>query len=120
MLHGSIERRKNMTKHYFKHETCESEDLGNGIKRRVLAYDENLMTVEVTFEKGAIGAMHKHPHEQMTYIISGKFEFDINGEKMIVTAGDMTYKEPDIMHGAVCLEAGQLLDIFTPSRKDFL
>jgi quercetin dioxygenase-like cupin family protein len=35
-------------------------------------------------------------------------------------AGDSTYKQPDIEHGAVCLEAGVLLDIFTPCRQDFL
>jgi len=50
----------------------------------------------------------------------GKFEFNIGGEKKIIGPGDSTYKEPHIVHGAVCLEEGVLLDIFTPARKDFL
>ena len=33
-------------------------DLGNGVKRKVLAHDGNMMAVEVHFETGAIGAMH--------------------------------------------------------------
>lgn len=96
------------------------EDLGDGVSRKVLAYSENIMTVEVHFEKGAIGAMHNHPHEQITYVLSGKFEFTIGDETKIVEAGDTLYKEPEIMHGCVCLEAGVLLDNFTPMRKDFV
>ena len=52
------------------------EDQGNGVVRRVLAYSKDLMCVENTFEKGAVGALHHHPHTQITYIVSGEFEFD--------------------------------------------
>lgn len=107
-------------KNFFLKQDTELEDLGNGVSRRITAYNDNLMAVEVHFEKDAIGAMHSHPHEQVTYILSGKFEFNIDGKKQVVTAGDAMYKEPNIEHGAVCLEAGSLLDIFTPHREDFL
>ncbi|UTT87187.1 cupin domain-containing protein (plasmid) [Vibrio pelagius] len=96
------------------------EDLGDGISRKVLAHSDNMMAVEVHFEKGAIGSMHNHPHEQLTYVLSGKFEFTIGDEKKIVEAGDTMYKEPNIEHGCVCLEAGVLIDNFTPMRKDFV
>ncbi|CAG23595.1 cupin domain-containing protein [Photobacterium profundum] len=96
------------------------EDLGDGISRKVLAHNDNMMAVEVHFEKGAIGAMHNHPHEQLTYVLSGAFEFTIGDEIKIVKAGDTMYKEPSIEHGCVCLEAGVLLDNFTPMRKDFI
>lgn len=43
------------------------EDLGSGVSRKILAYSENIMSVEVHFEKGAVGPMHNHPHEQLTY-----------------------------------------------------
>lgn len=96
------------------------EDLGDGVSRKVLAYSENMMAVEVYFEKEAIGAMHNHPHEQITYVLSGEFEFTIGDETKIVKAGDALYKQPNIMHGCRCLEAGVLLDNFTPMRKDFV
>jgi len=96
------------------------EDLGDGISRKVLAHSDNMMAVEVHFEKGAVGSMHNHPHEQLTYVLSGKFEFTIGDEKKIVEAGDTMYKEPNIEHGCVCLEAGVLIDNFTPMRKDFV
>ncbi|CAE6930530.1 hypothetical protein ACOMICROBIO_FLGHMIGD_03422 [Vibrio sp. B1FLJ16] len=57
------------------------EDLGEGISRKVLAHSDNMMSVEVHFEEGAIGPMHSHPHEQLTYVLSGEFEFTIGDEK---------------------------------------
>lgn len=107
-------------KNYFPGDQIELEDLGGGLKRKITAYHDNLMCVEVHFEKGAIGALHSHPHEQITYIISGEFEFNIGGNKKVLKAGDSTFKQPNIEHGAVCLKAGVLLDIFTPCREDFL
>ncbi|MDK2678680.1 cupin domain-containing protein [Vibrio vulnificus] len=96
------------------------EDLGQGISRKVLAHSDNMMSVEVHFETGAIGAMHSHPHEQLTYVLSGEFEFTIGDEKKIVKTGDTMYKEPNIEHGCVCLKTGVLIDTFTPMRKDFV
>ncbi|SBT15126.1 cupin domain-containing protein [Vibrio celticus] len=96
------------------------EDLGDGVSRKVLAHNDNMMSVEVHFEKGAVGAMHSHPHEQLTYVLSGAFEFTIGQEMHIVKAGDTMYKQPDIEHGCVCVEAGTLIDTFTPMRKDFV
>ncbi|MBD1577512.1 cupin domain-containing protein [Vibrio sp. S11_S32] len=96
------------------------EDLGNGVSRKIMAYSDNVMSVEVYFEDGAIGALHNHPHEQVTYVLSGEFEFTIGDQTKVVKAGDALYKEPNIMHGCTCLKAGVLLDTFTPMRKDFI
>lgn len=101
-------------------DSLEFDELGGGVKRKILAYGDDLMQVEVHFEKGAIGAMHSHPHTQLTYVLSGVFEFTIDGEKKVVRSGDTLFKLPGIPHGCVCLEAGVLLDTFTPHRADFL
>ena len=95
-------------------------DAGGGLTRKVAAYNDNLMCVEVHFETGTVAARHHHRHEQITYVISGKFEFTVGDKTYIVSAGDSLYKQRDIEHGATCLEAGTLLDIFTPHREDFL
>jgi quercetin dioxygenase-like cupin family protein len=105
---------------YFFNNDILIEDLGNGIKRRILAFHENLMMVEVFFEEGAVGEMHSHPHEQITYVLEGEFEFTIGEKTKIVKAGDSMYKQPHIPHGTVCLKKGKLLDVFSPHREDFL
>jgi quercetin dioxygenase-like cupin family protein len=102
------------------HKDAKAEDQGNGVVRRVLAYSKDLMCVENTFAKGAVGALHHHPHTQITYVVSGEFEFEIDGVKKVVRAGDTMLKTNDVIHGCTCLEAGILLDIFNPMREDFV
>ena len=93
---------------------------GEGVTRRILAYNDGLMCVENTFEEGAVGALHSHPHTQITYVVSGKFTFTIDGVTKTVTPGDTMLKTDGVVHGCTCLEAGILLDIFTPMREDFV
>lgn len=98
----------------------EWENPGPGIKRQIMGYDGQLMMVKVVFEEGAVGTMHEHYHSQATYVASGKFELTIGEEKRILEAGDGYYVAPDVLHGCVCLEAGILIDTFSPMRADFL
>lgn len=93
---------------------------GEGVTRRVLAYSDSVMCVENTFEQGAVGALHSHPHTQITYIVSGEFEFSIDGETRLVRQGDTLLKENGVVHGCVCKKAGVLLDVFSPMREDFV
>lgn len=93
---------------------------GEGVTRRVLAYTDALMCVENTFQTGAVSPLHSHPHTQITYVVSGRFSFTIDGEAHEVTAGDTLLKKDGVPHGCTCLEAGVLLDIFNPMREDFL
>lgn len=96
------------------------EDLGGGISRQILGYGPEIMIVRVWFEKGAVGAVHAHPHSQSTYVESGSFEVSIDGAKQVLNAGDSSYMAPHLDHGSVCLEAGVLIDTFSPMREDFL
>ena len=95
-------------------------DLGGGTERRILAYNDALMGVEVAFETGAEGAVHTHPHTQCTYVLSGRFLYTVEGEAVEMGPGDSIVVPPDLPHGTKCLEAGTLLDTFTPMRKDFV
>ncbi len=104
----------------FNGSEMEWEDLGGGLSRQIMGYDKRIMMVKVKFEKGGVGALHSHPHSQVTYCASGRFEFTIEGEKKIVSSGDGLYIPPDAEHGAVCLEAGVVVDVFSPHREDFL
>lgn len=96
------------------------QNLGGGVQRRVLSYNEDMMTVEVAFETGAVGAVHTHPHTQCTYVLSGRFSYTVEDEAVTLGPGDSIVVPGGLPHGTVCLEKGVLLDIFTPARKDFL
>lgn len=99
---------------------AEAQSGGEGVVRRVLAYSDSVMCVENTFEKGAVGPLHSHPHTQITYVAEGAFAFTIDGETKTVRKGDTLLKENGVVHGCTCLEAGVLVDIFAPMREDFV
>jgi quercetin dioxygenase-like cupin family protein len=100
--------------------TFPTVDAGGGVRRRVLSESPEIMVVEVAFPAGGEGAPHSHPHVQSTYVQSGRFEFRIDGERFLVTAGDAFVIPSNAVHGCRALDAGVLIDTFTPRRDDFL
>lgn len=95
-------------------------DADPGVRRQVLAENQDLMVVAFRFAEGAEGKLHSHPHVQSTYVKSGRFRFHQNGEDFEVGPGDSFIIPSDAVHGCVCIEAGELIDCFTPRRDDFL
>ena len=97
-----------------------AKDLGKGVTRKILATGGGLMTVEFHFDRGSVGSPHSHPHEQVGYVVSGKFAFTLAGTTTVLAPGDSYYVPSGVVHGAEALEEGVLLDVFTPQREDFL
>ena len=92
-----------------------------GVMRKLLGYGGSLMMTEVTFKKDAVGSIHSHPHEQVSYITQGSFEFNLDGKIQIVRKGDSIYIPSDTLHGVKALEEDSvILDVFTPQREDFI
>ncbi len=96
------------------------ETAGDGVRRKVLAHTQDLMLVRVEFEAGAVGAMHHHPHRQISYVAEGAFRVQVGGVTRELRRGDSFLALADVPHGVTALEAGTLLDCFTPAREDFL
>lgn len=96
------------------------EPAGEGMRRQVLGHGPDLMMVRVEFEPGAAGALHHHPHRQVTYVAAGRFEATINGEQRTLGPGDCFYVAEGLEHGARSVDGGTLIDVFTPARADFL
>ena len=90
------------------------------VSRKIRAHGGGLMIVEIFLQQGAVGDVHHHPHEQISYCLEGEFEFVLDGQRHLLKAGDSVYVPPSVPHGATCLVEGRLLDIFTPQREDFL
>ena len=98
----------------------EWEPAGEGIRRKILTYNAEVMMVRVAFEAGAVGAAHSHPHIQCSLVEQGVFDITIAGRTERLRQGDSFLVPPDAIHGAVAVEAGVLLDVFTPMREDFV
>ncbi|WP_019913528.1 cupin domain-containing protein [Paenibacillus sp. HW567] len=112
---------------FFKDQEIQTDTVDSNTTRKVLAHSEQLMYTKVMFAKAQQGEipLHKHVHEQVTYVLKGSFQFMIdNGETkdvQIVKVGDSIHFPSDVLHGCIPLEDdGILLDAFTPARADFL
>ena len=98
----------------------EGKIAADGVRRKVLAFCDTAMCVTHEFEEGAVGALHSHPHTQITYVAEGRFRFTIGDEEKEIGKGDSLCKQNNVKHGCVCLEKGILVDFFTPMREDFI
>ena len=95
-------------------------DAAPGIRRKVLCHDDGIMLVRFAFEAGAVGALHSHPHKQVSVIESGVFDVTIDGKTKRLSTGDSYLVAPNLLHGATAVEAGVIVDAFSPLREDFL
>ena len=98
------------------------EDLGGGIRRKIVAHTPQLMSVLVQFDRGAVGTPHAHEvHDQIAYCISGSFECEVGGVRRVLRAGDAFCAPHGLQHSVVALEQDStLLDQFSPRRDDYL
>lgn len=110
-----------MTKELFFSGTREdAEVVGPGLRRLLMGHDSRLMLVKVWFDQGAVGEVHSHPHSQGSFVLEGKFEVYVDGQKKLLGPGETFFVPSSADHGAVCIEEGVLLDVFSPVRADFL
>ncbi len=91
-----------------------------GVRRKVLAWNDDLMMCEISFLAGAKGNVHSHPHTQVSYVGSGSLRFMVGDETRIVRRGDSVLIPPDTLHGVEALEEAMLVDVFSPARQDFV
>ena len=99
------------TKEFFFKDDMEWEQMDPLLRRQIHGYDDKIMLVIAEFKAGGVGQLHKHHHSQVTYVASGEFE---------MTIGDVVKTIKHVMHGCTCIKPGQLIDVFSPMREDFV
>ncbi len=109
-----------MTDHTTLPEDLTWTETSPGNRRAVLSHRPEMMLVAFRFDKGAIGALHSHPHTQVSYVAKGAFEVTVDGVTAMLPTGSSFIVAPNLVHGVVALEEGLLIDTFTPRRDDFL
>jgi quercetin dioxygenase-like cupin family protein len=64
---------------------------------------------------------HQHSFEQIVYILSGKVNFHVGDETVLLEQGGLLVVPPDVEHYAEVMgeEPVYNLDIFTPKRAEY-
>jgi quercetin dioxygenase-like cupin family protein len=96
------------------------QEMGDGTRRKIMGYAPEMLMMRNRFEAGTKGPLHSHPHVQSSYVVSGLFEITIGGVTEQVGPGDGFLVVGGVEHGAHCLEAGEIVEVFTPIRDEFL
>ena len=84
------------------------------------AHGERMTLGLVEIEAGSQLAEHKHPHEQITYIIEGQLDMIIDGKPYSLTAGMYQVIPSNTLHSAIAKTDCKLIDVFNPVREDYV
>ncbi len=73
----------------------------------------------VDISKGHALPEHRHPHEQVTYIVEGELEMKIGGETMLLKKGMVNVIPSNVPHSAMAHVDCKVIDFFSPARDDY-
>jgi quercetin dioxygenase-like cupin family protein len=91
-----------------------------GIYRRTLAYNKDVMLCFFNLEKNAEIPLHNHESSQIGYVVKGKIKFIMEEREFIANTGDSYVFDSWEKHGATILEDSEVVEIFNPSREDYM
>lgn len=91
-----------------------------GVDFDVLAVGEKSMVTKMNYKNGDCVPEHSHPNEQSGYVISGKYRIRFGNTDEVLMPGDSYSIPENVPHGWEVIEAGEVIDVFTPIRRDYL
>jgi quercetin dioxygenase-like cupin family protein len=97
----------------------ESEQLNPKVRRKAI-HTLNMTIARLEIEKSAVVPEHHHVHEQVATVERGALKFFIEGREEIVRAGESIVIPPNVPHGVEALDDTVVVDVFAPSREDWL
>jgi quercetin dioxygenase-like cupin family protein len=104
---------------FYRTDELPATEMLPGVLRRAMYLDDVMLTF-FEFEPEAIIPEHHHAHQQITFVISGIMEFDLDGETQVLQAGDGVLIPPDVPHSAVIGDGPcRALDAWHPVREDY-
>lgn len=93
--------------------------LFGGTIRGHYAHLDQMTVGEVELDADTVVPMHDHPHEQITYVMEGQFEFTVGEETRLLAPGTAALIPGGVTHGGRTLTACRVIDVFSPVREDY-
>lgn len=91
-----------------------------GVNFEVLATGDKSMVTKMNYKKGDKVPFHSHPNEQSGYVISGEYNIEYGKVKETLKSGDSYCIPENIDHSWEVITGGEVIDVFTPARADYL
>jgi quercetin dioxygenase-like cupin family protein len=108
-----------MNKYLVSKNSVEFVNALDGISRKTLVYNNDIMLCYFFLKKDAEVPLHNHKEHQVGYVVRGKLKFFTEEKEFIAKEGDSYIFDSNIKHGAIILEDSEVIDIFSPARADY-
>jgi len=95
------------------------EHVSDKISRRIVAGEKG-MIVWWSIAAGVHVDAHRHPHEQIVWMLKGRMEFRLGDEQRMCGPGDIVVIPGGVEHEGWIREDTEVIDVFSPPREDFL
>jgi quercetin dioxygenase-like cupin family protein len=95
------------------------ERISDKISRRIVSGDQEML-VWWSIQAGVHVEAHKHPHEQIAWMLKGRMEFRLGDEHRMCGPGDVVVIPGGVEHEGWFHEDTEVIDVFSPPREDFL
>jgi quercetin dioxygenase-like cupin family protein len=94
-----------------------TEEVYPGITRQVI-HGERQTMIRYVYAPGSVFPQHSHPQEQITTVLSGQIEFDIDGDRQVFGSGHVGVIPGDVPHGARVIgdETVETINSLSPRR----
>jgi quercetin dioxygenase-like cupin family protein len=99
--------------------TIPPRNILDGTIRGHYAHLDGMTIGEVHLDANTTVPMHSHPHEQVTYVIAGRFEFTVGDESTVLEPGMAALIPAGAAHGGRTITACRVIDVFAPARDDY-
>jgi quercetin dioxygenase-like cupin family protein len=91
-----------------------------GVAFDLLAVGPQSMVTKMRYRSGNRVPEHSHPNERSGYVISGKYRLLFANVCEELAPGDSYSIPANVIHSLEILEPGEVVDVFTPPRADYL
>lgn len=91
-----------------------------GIKFELLSTGEKSMVTKMIYNLGDKVPIHSHPNEQSGYVVSGEYLIKIGEIEETLKQGDSYSIPENVEHSLEVIIGGNIIDVFSPPRKDYL
>lgn len=106
-------------KHFIELEQLKNHELIPGFKGRFI-HTEHMTIAFWEIRKGSELPEHSHLHEQVSKVLEGRFQLTIGDEKMSLQPGQVAVIPSQSVHSGIALTDCKVMDIFAPSREDYM
>lgn len=81
---------------------------------------ERVMVTFIRLLPGAVVPAHRHPHEQISVVVSGRLKMTVGTESFVLQPGEGARVPSRVEHSAEALAETWAQDSFSPIREDYV